>query len=176
MLAVKLVRWSARLRYLDAARGEVRAEELAAYVRDMPGNLFKLFIALWFMAGASVAWAHRGRRWFRRWQESRAVKASERTQRPATLVRRMSQGGLRLGARVSPRSALKAAVMVGAGGVLLQLVIDLFQVPSSLVNLIKVFNGVLIGTGALVALAYAGGGRRVGSWVRQYRARSGRRR
>lgn len=47
-LARKLVRWSARRRYAPPSRAELRAEELAAYIDDCPGKLFKLFTALIF--------------------------------------------------------------------------------------------------------------------------------
>jgi hypothetical protein len=51
-LARRLVRWSARHRYHDAARADERAEELAAYINDRPGKLFKLIVALGFAARA----------------------------------------------------------------------------------------------------------------------------
>jgi hypothetical protein len=40
--ARKLVRWSAHRRYAPPSRAELRAEELAAYIDDRPGRLFKL--------------------------------------------------------------------------------------------------------------------------------------
>ncbi|HLM89533.1 MAG TPA: hypothetical protein VK284_10990 [Streptosporangiaceae bacterium] len=58
-LADKLVRRSARLRYEDPARSEERAEELAAYIKDRPGKIFKLLSALHFLG---VALACRARR------------------------------------------------------------------------------------------------------------------
>ncbi|MEV1167360.1 hypothetical protein [Nonomuraea sp. NPDC049784] len=57
-VAKRLVRWSANLRYLDARRAEVRAEELEALIDSRPGKLLKLATALLFMIGASIAWAH----------------------------------------------------------------------------------------------------------------------
>lgn len=53
-VARKLVRWSASRRYVPPARAELRAEELAAYIDDCPGRLFKLIIALGFAAVAVV--------------------------------------------------------------------------------------------------------------------------
>lgn len=53
-LARKLVRWSAHRRYTPAARAELRAEELAAYIDDRPGRLFKLITALGFAIAAVV--------------------------------------------------------------------------------------------------------------------------
>lgn len=50
--ARKLVRWSARRRYVPPARAELRAEELAAYIDDRPGRLFKIITALGFAAAA----------------------------------------------------------------------------------------------------------------------------
>ena len=48
-MAVRLMRWAARLRYGGVAeRATVRAEELAALIQDRPGNLFKLLTALGF--------------------------------------------------------------------------------------------------------------------------------
>jgi hypothetical protein len=58
-LADKMVRRSARLRYEDPARSEERAEELAAYIKDRPGKIFKLLSALHFLG---VALACRARR------------------------------------------------------------------------------------------------------------------
>jgi hypothetical protein len=52
--ARKLVRWSARRRYVSPVRAELRAEELAAYIDDRPGRLFKLITALGFAAAAVV--------------------------------------------------------------------------------------------------------------------------
>jgi Anaphase-promoting complex subunit 4 WD40 domain len=57
--AAKLVRWSARLRYTDPERAEVRAEELAALIESRPGKLFKLITALGFVLVAIRAWAER---------------------------------------------------------------------------------------------------------------------
>jgi hypothetical protein len=49
-IAVRLVRWAARLRYPHAPeRAATRSEELAALVNDRPGKLFKLFTALGFV-------------------------------------------------------------------------------------------------------------------------------
>ena len=50
--AGKLVRWSARVRYTDAARADARAEELTALIEDRPGKLFKLITALGFVVAA----------------------------------------------------------------------------------------------------------------------------
>jgi hypothetical protein len=52
--ARKLVRWSAHRRYAPPSRAELRAEELAAYIDDRPGRLFKLITALGFAAAAVV--------------------------------------------------------------------------------------------------------------------------
>lgn len=54
--AEKIARWSARLRYSDPSRAEVRAEELAALVEDRPGKLLKLITALSFAGAAVHAW------------------------------------------------------------------------------------------------------------------------
>jgi hypothetical protein len=51
-LAKRIVRRSAFLRYGDSERAEIRAEELAAYIKDRPGNLFKLFTAVGFYGAA----------------------------------------------------------------------------------------------------------------------------
>jgi hypothetical protein len=53
-IARKLVRWSARRRYAPPSRAKLRAEELAAYIDDRPGKLFKLITALGFVAAAIV--------------------------------------------------------------------------------------------------------------------------
>jgi hypothetical protein len=58
-LADKLVRRSAHLRYEDPARAEERAEELAAYIKDRPGKIFKLLSALNFLSVALVCRARR---------------------------------------------------------------------------------------------------------------------
>jgi lipopolysaccharide/colanic/teichoic acid biosynthesis glycosyltransferase len=48
-LALRLVRWAARLRYPHAPeRAAIRAVEHAAVINDRPGKLFKLFTALGF--------------------------------------------------------------------------------------------------------------------------------
>jgi hypothetical protein len=57
--AEKVVRWSARLRYGDHERAAIRAEELAALIKERPGNLFKLITALCFAAAAIPAWTRR---------------------------------------------------------------------------------------------------------------------
>lgn len=54
--AQKIVRWSARLRYDDPKRAEIRGEELAALIKMRPGNLFKLITALCFVATALRVW------------------------------------------------------------------------------------------------------------------------
>ncbi|MGN9777069.1 PH domain-containing protein [Micromonospora sp. H33] len=54
-LGRKLVTWSARLRYRDDPRAEVRAEELAAVINDRPGKLFKLGTGLGFLSSALLA-------------------------------------------------------------------------------------------------------------------------
>jgi hypothetical protein len=51
--ARKVVRWSAHRRY-PPSRAAVRAEELAAYVDDCPGNVLKLITALCFATVAIV--------------------------------------------------------------------------------------------------------------------------
>jgi diguanylate cyclase (GGDEF)-like protein len=51
-LARRLVRWSARRRYGNITRADVRAEELAALIDERPGKLFKLLTALGFAATA----------------------------------------------------------------------------------------------------------------------------
>ncbi len=52
-LAIRLVRWAARLRYPDAPeRAATRGEEFAALINDRPGKLFKLFTALGFVLHA----------------------------------------------------------------------------------------------------------------------------
>lgn len=54
-LARMLVCWSARYHYRDPVRAQQRAEELAAYIDDRPGNLFKLTVAVLFAAMALTA-------------------------------------------------------------------------------------------------------------------------
>jgi hypothetical protein len=54
-IAHRLVRWSARQRYVDSSRAEIRAEELAALINDRPGKLFKLCTAVLFAASAGTA-------------------------------------------------------------------------------------------------------------------------
>jgi lipopolysaccharide/colanic/teichoic acid biosynthesis glycosyltransferase len=54
-LAVRVVRWAARLRYPHAPeRAATRGEELAALINDRPGKLFKLLTALGFALHALV--------------------------------------------------------------------------------------------------------------------------
>lgn len=57
--ARKLVRWSAHRRYVNPARADARAEELARLIDDRPGKLFKLITALGFVSGAVMASARR---------------------------------------------------------------------------------------------------------------------
>ena len=52
--ACKFVRWSAHRRYSSPAYAEIRVEELAAYIGNRPGKLFKLFTALAFAVKAFV--------------------------------------------------------------------------------------------------------------------------
>jgi membrane protein YdbS with pleckstrin-like domain len=54
-----LVRWSARVRYGDVPRAEIRAEELEAVINDRPGKLFKLGTGLRFALSALVVRARR---------------------------------------------------------------------------------------------------------------------
>jgi hypothetical protein len=55
-VAVRLVRWAARLLYRRAPeRAAIRGEELAALVNDRPGKLLKLFTALGFALHALLA-------------------------------------------------------------------------------------------------------------------------
>jgi len=60
-VAVRLVRWAARLRYRgDAERAKVRGVEWAALIqKDRPGNLFKLLTALGFTLHALLVAALR---------------------------------------------------------------------------------------------------------------------
>jgi lipopolysaccharide/colanic/teichoic acid biosynthesis glycosyltransferase len=54
-LAIRLMRWAARLRYPNAPeRATTRGEELAALINDRPGKLFKLFTAVGFAVHALV--------------------------------------------------------------------------------------------------------------------------
>jgi hypothetical protein len=53
-LAVRLVSWSARRRYTDKGRAAVRGEELAALIKERPGQLTKLMTALGFATAASA--------------------------------------------------------------------------------------------------------------------------
>lgn len=66
-LARRLVWWSARRRYRDTVRAAERAEELAAYINDRPGKLFKLIVAFGFAARA-------------------LARTGERSPKPATVV------------------------------------------------------------------------------------------
>jgi hypothetical protein len=58
-LARRLVRWSARRRYTDQARAQLRADELAALIDERPGKLFKLATAIGFAVAATVIQARR---------------------------------------------------------------------------------------------------------------------
>jgi hypothetical protein len=60
--ARKVVRWSARIRYVSPETAEARGEELAALIDARPGKLFKLITALWFAAAAIRAWIARALR------------------------------------------------------------------------------------------------------------------
>lgn len=53
-VARKIVSWSARLRYADSDRAEIRSEELAALINERPGKLLKLGTATGF-AAASIS-------------------------------------------------------------------------------------------------------------------------
>jgi len=57
--AQKLVRWSARIRYDDLERAEIRAEELARVIEDRPAELLKFFTAVCFVLAAVRARAAR---------------------------------------------------------------------------------------------------------------------
>ncbi|MEU9826315.1 PH domain-containing protein [Micromonospora chersina] len=50
-----LATWSARLRYQNLRRAEIRAEELAAVINDRPGKLLKLGTGLGFLGTALLA-------------------------------------------------------------------------------------------------------------------------
>jgi hypothetical protein len=52
--ARRLVRWSARRRYAETVRAELRVEELTSLINDLPGKLFKLVTAVCFVAVAVV--------------------------------------------------------------------------------------------------------------------------
>jgi hypothetical protein len=54
-LARRLVRWSARLRYQDASRAQLRAEELTALINERPGKLLKLCTGAIFALSAGAA-------------------------------------------------------------------------------------------------------------------------
>jgi DNA-binding transcriptional MerR regulator len=59
-VAVRLMRWAARLRYRDdAERAKVRGVEWAALIQERPGNLFKLLTALGFTLHALLVAALR---------------------------------------------------------------------------------------------------------------------
>jgi hypothetical protein len=54
-LAIRLMRWAARLRYPnDSGCAATRGEELGALINDRPGKLFKLFTGLGFALHALV--------------------------------------------------------------------------------------------------------------------------
>jgi hypothetical protein len=53
--AHRLVRWSAHHQHPDPTRAEVRAEEFAEYINNVPGKLFKLAMALFFVVTAVLA-------------------------------------------------------------------------------------------------------------------------
>lgn len=57
--AGRLARWSARLRYDDPGRAEIRAEELDAVIAARPGQALKLITAGCFLASATRAWLGR---------------------------------------------------------------------------------------------------------------------
>lgn len=54
-----LVTWSARIRYGETTRAEIRAEELTAVINDRPGKLFKLTTGLAFFSAALAVRARR---------------------------------------------------------------------------------------------------------------------
>jgi DivIVA domain-containing protein len=53
-VARKIVRWSARRKYTEPERAEIRSEELAALIDERPGNLLKLCTAFGY-AGTAIA-------------------------------------------------------------------------------------------------------------------------
>lgn len=57
--AKKIAAWSARLRYDDPERAEIRSEELASLIEKRPGKLLKLITALCFAAAALCTRARR---------------------------------------------------------------------------------------------------------------------
>lgn len=61
-LARRLVRWSARRRYGNSARGDTRAEELVALIDDRPGKILKVLTATGFAVTAVAAGGRRGAR------------------------------------------------------------------------------------------------------------------
>ncbi len=58
-LAHRLVRWSARVRYVDESRAEIRAEEWKALIDERPGKLFKLGTGMRFAASAAMVYFRR---------------------------------------------------------------------------------------------------------------------
>jgi energy-coupling factor transporter ATP-binding protein EcfA2 len=95
-IARKLVRWSARLRYTDATRAQLRADELAALIDDRPGKLFKLFTALGFTTTAlAVRTCH---------------ATSRRLSRLGAALQRLGQ---RLTSRYSPTALAPSSAIVG---------------------------------------------------------------
>lgn len=64
-IARNIVAYSARMRYRDQIRAEVRAEELRALINDRPGKLFKLITALGFLSSSIF---YRAGAWIAAWQ------------------------------------------------------------------------------------------------------------
>ncbi|WP_308424366.1 Rho termination factor N-terminal domain-containing protein [Microbispora bryophytorum] len=83
-LAKKLVRWSARLHYLDGTRAAMRAEELEAVIESRPGKLFKLVTALLFTLQAGMSWTRRAVHWWLLAREIRKGSASTPTRSEQT--------------------------------------------------------------------------------------------
>ncbi|MGV9600717.1 hypothetical protein ACWDR1_29045 [Streptosporangium sandarakinum] len=61
-LAVRLVALAARFQHGTSPRAEERSEDLAAYINDRPGKLFKLLTALGFLATGAVTGLRRHQR------------------------------------------------------------------------------------------------------------------
>lgn len=88
-LARRLVRWSARRRYRNPRRAEVRAEELVGLIDLRPGKLFKLITALGFVVTATAVLV--GRRLADR-TSGKTKSASKRHEKASADLAQLSAG------------------------------------------------------------------------------------
>lgn len=91
-LARKLVRWSARRRYRNPRRAQVRAEELVGLIDLRPGKLFKLITALGFVVTATAVLVSRHLADRTPGKTKPASKHSEKAPPPAAELAQLSTG------------------------------------------------------------------------------------